>query len=186
MFFKKKTNRHSMMHHAGLGFHTPGRRTAAPRGGTGIGTMTNLPARKPTQSTTQPTAAVLDSAEQDDKKRPSLRRRDDVTQETRCESLYMEMQIVCAQAKASLRVRADLIDGASETSSIPADTWLHLMYPMKEIENLSTRRVFMRCKTVDADTGQLHMSWVCILETDKDSGAITRHVGNFTLYPLTP
>ena len=174
-----------MMHHAGLGFHTPGRRTVAPRGGTGIGTTTTA-LRRPAHTAIPPTVAVDEGVAQEEKRTSSYRRRYDAVDETQCESLYMEMQIVCAQAKASLRVRTDLIDGASETSSIPADTWLQLMYPMKEIENLSTRRVFMRCKTVDADTGQLHISWVCVIETDKETNVTMRHVSKFTLCPWMP
>ena len=94
------------------------------------------------------------------------------------DALYNEMQVVYAKSKSSMRTRVHVDDGATETSNMPTDVWLHLLYPMKEIENASTRRIFMRCKMVDEDTGQLHVLWACIFEVDKKTDVTTRHVGN--------
>ena len=172
------------MNHAGLGFHTPGRAKAPPRSASGFG-LTSNPLRKMAPPTPIPTRAHSDD---EGDRRPATdgrRRKNAIAPTSQAQPLYDEMQVVYAKSLASLRVRTDLEDGASETSSVPCGTWLQLIYPMREVQNATMQRVFMRSKAVDADTGQLSTTWACVYETDKDTGSPARHVGEFTLFPAS-
>jgi hypothetical protein len=107
--------------------------------------------------------------------------------EGRMQELFDSSQVVYARSAARLEGRATLADEreAQEVTEPPtvvadaAGALLTLMYPMREHDGA----VFMRCKTIDADTGQLSAAWTRIAETDPATGAITRFVGQFSLTP---
>lgn len=171
------------MNHAGLGFHTRARSKTSASGFT----LPPNPPRKtpsvPTPSVPTPSVPVRVHSGGASDRRPAHDNRGAPATSGDAQRLYDEMQVVYAQAKGSLRVRADLDDGASETSSVPHDTWLQLLYPMRQTANANTHRVFMRFKCVDPDTGQLSIAWACVHERDKQTGLMSRHVGPFTLFP---
>ena len=172
------------MHHAGLGFHTPGRNKAPPRSASGFG-LTSNPLRKLPPPTPMPMRVHSDD-EADRRPVPDGRRRKDAAGPvSNMQPLYDEMQVIWAKSLASLRVRTELEDGATETSSVPCGTWLQLVYPMREVQNAVTQRVFMRSRSVDPETGQLSLTWACVHETDKETGSTTRHVGDFTVFPAS-
>ena len=55
-----------------------------------------------------------------------------------------------------------------------------LIYPMVSIEvSDNHRQSFMKCKTIDSDTGQLHMHWVLVFEKKND--VEQRYISKFSL-----
>jgi len=61
------------------------------------------------------------------------------------------------------------------------DTWVMLVYPMVEVEDVDTKTTnyFMKCKTVDKYTGQLHLSWVLVFQ--KQDEQETKFISEFSL-----
>lgn len=109
----------------------------------------------------------------------------------RTDAMYAEMQTISAVTKYPLSVMKRHSAGAEKVESGDLETIgkkgerLHLVYPMQKntetnAEGCQVTKYYMRCKRVDAWSGQLRHVWVCIYQENKE-GRITRHVGEFSL-----
>ena len=101
-------------------------------------------------------------------------------------ALYSEMQWVFAKSRHALEGRERWNDPSSAATQVAAhkDVKLLLVYPMKqhavEKDGKPTTEYLMRCKTVNANTGQIAMCWVVVHETC--DGKHTRHVHSFSFH----
>ena len=108
------------------------------------------------------------------------------------QALYSELQTVFATTCGPIHGRVTArTEEVSHRVASKAGEKLLLTYPMKErdagVDAASGERVtevLMRCKTVDANTAQLSMCWIVVVETRVDPAGQTKHhrfVRNFSL-----
>ena len=71
--------------------------------------------------------------------------------------------------------------GGVLTELMTAGSWALLAYPMERVDVDGETQLMMRMRGVDADTGQLSLSWA-VVATER-AGETVRHVGNFSFAP---
>lgn len=88
--------------------------------------------------------------------------------------------ILCNSDEDSLAC-FDTLESKTMEHVAKENEWVMLMYPMKNVKTEAGTQTFMRCKTVDPQTGQISVAWVVVFQCIDDEN--TRFIQKFSLVP---